>query len=151
MTRYFHSACNLSRSFVCSGRPLRRSRPAVQHFCAVPQVISPLAGNSIRPRQFQAREPQQIVSPGDEVAPGLRPLASAIAAAPQSAHRLDPTNDFLHPFADELADVSTTVSSTKWASADDLHAALSSLIRRMNATKKEQVLRSTQHFQALSN
>ena len=51
----------------------------------------------------QAGQSHQIVCPGHKVAPSLRPLQPAIPAPSQSAHRLDPPKDFLHPFPDPLA------------------------------------------------
>ena len=53
--------------------------------------------------QSQIGYPQQIVSSGHEIRPGLGPFHSAIVAAPQSAHRFHPAKDFLHPFANALA------------------------------------------------
>jgi len=53
--------------------------------------------------QSQIGDPQQIVRPGHEIGPSLRPLHSAIAGAPQATHRFHPTKDFFHPFAQPLA------------------------------------------------
>src|ERR1035441_2305484 len=54
--------------------------------------------------QSQIGYPKQIVSPGYEIGPRLRPFHPAIATAPQSAHCLHPPKDFFEPFTNALAD-----------------------------------------------
>ena len=66
------------------------------------RVFGPVPGG-VSCRRPQSRQSQQVVSARHEVAPGLRPFQSPIPAAPQSAHRLDPADDFLHSFPYPLA------------------------------------------------
>src|SRR5258708_36399489 len=60
--------------------------------------------------QSQIGYPQQIVSPGHEIGPSLRSFHSAIATAPQSAHRLHPAEDFFHPFPNALTGAVTSTA-----------------------------------------
>ena len=66
-------------------RPARRPR----------RVLGQAAGSNSRCRP-QPRQPQQVISPRYEVAPGLRPFASPIPAPPEATHRLDPAKYLLH-------------------------------------------------------
>src|ERR1035438_5881748 len=90
---------------VCkSRRRTRRSSSGslylVRSSCFHPFVRSALTNL----RQFQPRHPQQVVSGGHKVTVGLRAFGSPIPASPQSADHLDPTNDLLDPFANDLTD-----------------------------------------------
>ncbi len=65
-------------------------------------IFAPVPGG-VSCRRPQSRQSQQIVSARHEVAPGLRPFQSPIPTSPQSAHRLDPADDFFHSFPYPLA------------------------------------------------
>ena len=78
-------------------------------------------GSSGRLGRREPRHAQQVVSPRHEVAPSLRSLQSPIPAPTKSAHRLDPTKDFLHPFANLQTDLITPLRRGAAVQAGHLH------------------------------
>ena len=80
--------------------------------------------------QSQIGYPQQIVSPGHEIGPGLRPFHPAIATAPQSAHCFHPPKDFFHPFANALAAAVTSTTGRATVQTVNLGSVFARRVRR---------------------
>ena len=102
-SRFQRLRCVLGEIPARPRRPLRHGRTALRHFGAVSQAVSPRSDNSVRAGQVQSCHPQQIVSAGYKVAPGLCSFSAPIPAASQAAHRFDPAKDFFDPLANALA------------------------------------------------
>ena len=64
------------------------------------------------------------------MAPRLRPFQTSIPAPAQSSHRLDPTEDFLHPLADALAGLITAPARRAPVQPREVHAFLARDVRR---------------------
>src|SRR3974377_270687 len=80
--------------------------------------------------QTQVGYPQQIVSSRHEIGPRLRPVHSAIATAPQAAHRFHPAKDFFDPFAKALAGTVTGATRRASIQSRDLSPILARRVRR---------------------
>ena len=82
----------------CSNRGFWAARGGAASAATRPhRVLAPVPGGVSRRRQ--SRHSHQVISPGHEVAPRLRPLQSPIPAPPEPAHRLDPAENFFHPLS----------------------------------------------------
>src|SRR5271167_3591059 len=67
-------------------------------------LASGVLGGSGRNRGRQVADAHQIVGGGGEGEHPAYPLHSSVPGFPEIAHGLDPAEDFLHPFAQALAD-----------------------------------------------
>src|SRR5208282_2107390 len=92
------------------GRRMTHFTVSTGSFGRLQQRTTRLRSSSRSQTQSQIGYPEQVVSPGYEVSPGLRSFHSAVAGPAHSAHRFHPTKDFFHPFAQALAGAVTVTA-----------------------------------------
>ena len=129
-SRFQQLRCVLAGTPARPRRPQRHGRSALWHFCAGAQALWLRSGNSVRAGQVQSRHPQQIVGPGHEVAPGLRPFPAPIPAAPQATHRFDPAKDFFDLLANALAGLVAAPGRRAPIQSGEIHPRFARRMRR---------------------
>jgi hypothetical protein len=79
--------------------------------------------------QFQPRHSQQIIGSGDKVSDGLSPFYPQVTCSPKSAHRLDPAEDLLDPFAKAQAGLAAGALGRAFVQPRNLDALLATDMR----------------------